>query len=631
MVIKRGIVICSLIFISAPCMSMDLALRGYDFLMQHGDRMVDMAVGAFNLSSHMPQGLEPGQFRVPDHQPEHEARHGRETESRREHNPFDMLNVMYESNMRALHANFDVNGYLHSIADQLIAAHAPAQVEQRESSSELTWAMPSPAASDTIMMNAGEVVAAVLQDEFSSSSIAKGPKEATDSFPAESNSEPRFASEASFENRHAIELAEFATEPIERSADELAKNNEKIEGHNGFRVLEPEQAFEKLERLMSFSGNPAALGLQISFGRGKEHSIPKEILSHDLKNKLRAFFFDEKGHFKPIDSDDRQKEIAHILTPAFKNYFKLINKEQEYIPFLSGRNIHGAACFRDIRAYEAGDDDFIDYIGYGLSAVGSFLLRESLPKNEIEIAHSLFLSSAAQIIGLSKSGHVALAKEMLERLKDKINLETGSTITKSEYKCLEVILDAYQNKNLEEEKLKEAALVKALAQQAVLKSSQVPSVNQLPANSGGGMTPGDPEKDEEKLAELMEPDKTNLKETKIYRDAEQQIASNTKRFEMLDLKPISQGKLKHIVNKHTNVGEIARQRNMGNKGSIFNDDINLIELILDAYEFGTEIAEGTKIYDSGKIIGIHDKKGPTTIVIVGFDKIEKIIKTAFPG
>ena len=122
----------------------------------------------------------------------------------------------------------------------------------------------------------------------------------------------------------------------------------------------------------------------------------------------------------------------------------------------------------------------------------------------------------------------------------------------------------------------------------------------------------------------------SLKETKVYRDAKNQITANTERFEKLGLKPISNKDLKHIVNNHTKVGEVARQRSLSDKTSFFKDDINLIELILDAWEFGEEIWPGSKEYDCAKIVGTTKTGEPTSIIQVSLNKTSDAIRTAFP-
>lgn len=384
-----------------------------------------------------------------------------------------------------------------------------------------------------------------------------------------------------------------------------------------------------IEKIISGSTDLEAIKVQINITKGNFDSSLNRILEEHDKVNLQKFFW-KNGDFNLIYSSEQKEELLYILIPAIKKHF--LNDHYAYLNYARKQAAQGKPGFREWEEYETHQSTFQDKFFFAGDWIYNSVDRlvHSVPTTE-QVENCLFVKQLNEVVRLCKEGNEQQALDLIQGLVKNINKldQDERRALECRYNCLINMFNdcIAQNRS----SIKKAALLKAFEQQAALKSSEVPSANQLPANSGGGMTPGDPEKDKEKLAELMEPDKTNLKETKIYRDAEQQIASNTKRFEMLDLKPISQGKLKHIVNKHTNVGEIARQRNMGNKGSIFNDDINLIELILDAYEFGTEIAEGTKIYDSGKIIGIHDKKGPTTIVIVGFDKIEKIIKTAFPG
>lgn len=123
---------------------------------------------------------------------------------------------------------------------------------------------------------------------------------------------------------------------------------------------------------------------------------------------------------------------------------------------------------------------------------------------------------------------------------------------------------------------------------------------------------------------------TSIKDTKIYRDSQQQIATNSQRFQKLGLKPISGKDLKHIVNNHTKVGEIAKQRAISNKSSTFSDDIELIDTILDAWEYGKEILDGAKEYDCGKIIGETAKGEPTSTIRVCLNQTRDAIRTAYP-
>ena len=64
--------------------------------------------------------------------------------------------------------------------------------------------------------------------------------------------------------------------------------------------------------------------------------------------------------------------------------------------------------------------------------------------------------------------------------------------------------------------------------------------------------------------------------------------------------------------------------------SMFRDDINLVDLILETLEYGTEIEPGVKTYDCGKIIG-HSLNGePTTVIAVCLNSAKNMITTVFP-
>ena len=146
--------------------------------------------------------------------------------------------------------------------------------------------------------------------------------------------------------------------------------------------------------------------------------------------------------------------------------------------------------------------------------------------------------------------------------------------------------------------------------------------------------PEDP-KDNRDLIEPIEPKQVvkeefqnniSLKETKVYRDAKNQITANTERFEKLNLKPISNKDLQHMVNHHTKIGHIARQRS---KTSTFTDGID-IEMILDAWEYGKMVKDGEKIFDTGKIIGTNYDGNPTSLIKIALNGAKDGIRTAYP-
>ena len=83
----------------------------------------------------------------------------------------------------------------------------------------------------------------------------------------------------------------------------------------------------------------------------------------------------------------------------------------------------------------------------------------------------------------------------------------------------------------------------------------------------------------------------------------------------------------HIPHK---IGSIARLRSLANKSSIFRDKINLIDLILDAWEFGTLVGPKEKIFDAQQVIGFKSDGSPASVIKVVLDEGQKNVKTAFP-
>jgi hypothetical protein len=122
-------------------------------------------------------------------------------------------------------------------------------------------------------------------------------------------------------------------------------------------------------------------------------------------------------------------------------------------------------------------------------------------------------------------------------------------------------------------------------------------------------------------------EKDGLKESSIYKKAIESIEKNVHRFEKIGINQLSKKVLRHIINHHYKIGEVAKRRD---QTSMFKDDINLVDLILETLENGIEIEPGVKTYDCGKIIG-HSLNGePTTVIAVFLNSAKNMITTVFP-
>ncbi|CAN5126141.1 hypothetical protein BH09DEP1_BH09DEP1_5120 [soil metagenome] len=146
------------------------------------------------------------------------------------------------------------------------------------------------------------------------------------------------------------------------------------------------------------------------------------------------------------------------------------------------------------------------------------------------------------------------------------------------------------------------------------------------------LEPQDPQEKDDGTKEIENADlqKEGIKETSIYKRAADAIERNTQRFEKLNLKNLSKKDLQHIINNHTKIGEISQKRSMSNKTSLFNEDIDLIDLILEAWESGIEIKNGVREYDCGRIIGTSKDGIPTSVIKVCLNGTKDAIRTAYP-
>lgn len=166
------------------------------------------------------------------------------------------------------------------------------------------------------------------------------------------------------------------------------------------------------------------------------------------------------------------------------------------------------------------------------------------------------------------------------------------------------------------------------------KSSQQPkNIQQKEASVTADPPPLDPKKpDREDKNQKEEKENLNkkdgIKESPIYKKALNAIEKNIHRFEKLRISQLSKSVLKHVINNHYKIGEVAKRRT---SNSIFNENIDLIDTILTALELGTESEPRVITYDCGKIIGTSLDGTPTSIIKVCLHAVENMITSVFPG
>lgn len=97
-------------------------------------------------------------------------------------------------------------------------------------------------------------------------------------------------------------------------------------------------------------------------------------------------------------------------------------------------------------------------------------------------------------------------------------------------------------------------------------------------------------------------------------------------FKKIGLDAISQRDLKHIFKNHIPGGQYA----VTGERSVFYENVNVIELAIEAWSKGIEIKTGKKIFDAGQIIGFTIDGIPTSKVSVSLNGTRNAIKTIFP-
>jgi hypothetical protein len=97
-------------------------------------------------------------------------------------------------------------------------------------------------------------------------------------------------------------------------------------------------------------------------------------------------------------------------------------------------------------------------------------------------------------------------------------------------------------------------------------------------------------------------------------------------FKKLGLNGISKKDLKHIFKNHVPGGQFAT---VGNR-SVFHDNVQILDLAIEAWAKGTEIIPGEKIFDAGKIIGFAKDGTLTSKVQVCLNGTKDAIRTIYP-
>lgn len=97
-------------------------------------------------------------------------------------------------------------------------------------------------------------------------------------------------------------------------------------------------------------------------------------------------------------------------------------------------------------------------------------------------------------------------------------------------------------------------------------------------------------------------------------------------FKKLGLNGISKKDLKHIFKNHVPGGQGA----VIGKSSIFRENIDVVQLAIEAWTNGTEVGSGAKIFDTGKIVGFALDGSSATKVRVCLNGTKDAIRTIFP-
>lgn len=251
-----------------------------------------------------------------------------------------------------------------------------------------------------------------------------------------------------------------------------------------------------IEKIISGSTDLEAIKVQINITKGNFDSSLNRILEEQDKVNLQKFSW-KNGDFNLIYSSEQKEELLYILIPAIKKHF--LNDHYAYLNYARKQAAQGKPGFREWEEYETHQSTFQDKFFFAGDWIYNSVDRlvHSVPTSE-QVENCLFVKQLNEVVSLCKNGNEQQSYDLIQSLiKNKNALdEDERKILEFRYNCL---MNVHKDCVAENNRIKQAALLKAIAEQAALKSSEVPSENQLPANSGGAMTPGDPEKDKGKI------------------------------------------------------------------------------------------------------------------------------------
>lgn len=487
---------------------------------------------------------------------------------------------------------------------------------------------------------------------------------------------------------------------------------------------------ERYIYLLLPSNNPKALSAQLQVTQGGSLGISQEYFSQTIQDKYRNFLWSASGHFRPIDSPERQAQAFKILYPAIKAHFA--TDRTGLLHFLKENiNISGAEKQYNIEtewsSYLASHTSIIESLNISEHTATPQTVKEStflqevgklsalVGQGKLEEAKAILALSSQKIYKADVTGSVrntmiqehnclcaqytALTEKLFEKYKgdpyyqicDRF-LQRGSMSLAEAYKILNArhqaanslayrmgydlrnlsakdrslifkeidsrtkdtfgLKDLYDHKDLLNDKelniLKERLECFESTEKTDLALAQNESTAVAPHEetepiepsqnvqqevsitaSPPPLEPKEPKQKEESATDSQNKqiEKDGLKESSIYKKAIESIEKNVHRFEKIGINQLSKKVLRHIINHHYKIGEVAKRRD---QTSMFKDDINLVDLILETLENGIEIEPGVKTYDFGKIIG-HSLNGePTTVIAVFLNSAKNMITTVFP-
>ena len=401
-------------------------------------------------------------------------------------------------------------------------------------------------------------------------------------------------------------------------------------------------SLNQLDKVMGLSKDPETLAVQFAAMSGT-----LGVIDCDTQIALRDFLCDNND-FNIVDTQEKQEALFNILTPTIKKHFA--NNREGFLEYLKNGVLSGRPGFKELYDRETGQATLQDNFFRVGSSIYSFLSNNRFTNrgNKLEkINKGQFVTDLAQVVQLCKAGKFGEAQESIEKIKNARESLADDTraAALARYECLcaiyrnisEKALNKFSSEKKDGEVQGSGAVESKLVPSYKKEDIQRGNSNVVPANNAiegqggsGGMIP-DPDDNEVKrkienraTGELQ--NKVSLRDTKTFRDAENQIAVNSSRFEKNGLKPISRKTLKHIVNEHTAEGVQGVRAGK----SLFNRGENFIELMLDGWERGSLIRAGEKIYDAGRIIGIDKTGSPTSQVKMFLDETGNSIATIFP-